>query len=378
VSPPPARRAAGLVAVVLPPREGFSPDAAGAIGLLVQRLGVARSSFDTVVIGGSAATPPFAAPRFLPIRGATLCGRPLNALYAWRVARRLRRLRPALVEVHNRPRIALALARALPATPVLLVLHNDPQAAHGARSAAERAGLLRRLAAVVVVSDWMRARFMAGLPDGTPPPALLPNSIDRAALPPPLPDTARAPEILFAGRLVHNKGADSFVAAAAQALPALPGWRATAIGADGFAAASPDTEFLRTLRHAARDAGVTLAGYRSHADTMAAMARAAIVVVPSRWEEPFGLVALEALANGAALICTRRGALPEVAGDAAVYADPDDPAALAAAIVALARDPARRAVLAAAGRARARAFDVAEAADRLDALRRQVLAPPSA
>ena len=80
------------------------------------------------------------------------------------------------------------------------------------------------------------------------------------------------------------------------------------------------------------------------------MARAAIVVVPSRWQEPFGLVALEALASGAALICADRGGLREVAGDAAVYVDPDDPAALAAAIRALAADAARRAALGQAGR----------------------------
>ena len=53
------------------------------------------------------------------------------------------------------------------------------------------------------------------------------------------------------------------------------------------------------------------------------MTRAAIVIVPSRWNEPFGLTALEALACGAPLIVSPRGGLPEVAGEAAVYANPD-------------------------------------------------------
>ena len=52
------------------------------------------------------------------------------------------------------------------------------------------------------------------------------------------------------------------------------------------------------------------------------MARAAIVVVPSRWSEPFGLTALEALACGAALLCSPRGGLPEVYGQAAQRIDP--------------------------------------------------------
>ena len=68
---------------------------------------------------------------------------------------------------------------------------------------------------------------------------------------------------------------------------------------------------------------------------------------PTPWPEhlveapaqPFGLAALEALASGAALICTRQGALPEVAGEAALYVEPADPAQLAAAITSLATDP---------------------------------------
>ena len=60
-------------------------------------------------------------------------------------------------------------------------------------------------------------------------------------------------------------------------------------------------------------------------------------------------------------------------GEAAIRIDPDDPAALAAAMVALALDPARRAALERAGRARAARFDAPAAAVRLDALRRDVL-----
>ena len=78
------------------------------------------------------------------------------------------------------------------------------------------------------------------------------------------------------------------------------------------------------------------------------MARAAIVVVPSRWPEPFGLTALEAMACGAALLCSPRGGLPEAAGDAAQTIDPDDPAAMAAATCRRrCTDPARARRLAA-------------------------------
>jgi glycosyltransferase involved in cell wall biosynthesis len=101
-------------------------------------------------------------------------------------------------------------------------------------------------------------------------------------------------------------------------------------------------------------------------------------VVPSRWPEPFGLAALEAMACGTPLLCSARGGLAEVTGEAAVRIDPDDPAAMAAAMVALAHDPPRRAALEREGRARAARFDAPAAAARLDALRRDVLAAWSA
>ena len=114
-------------------------------------------------------------------------------------------------------------------------------------------------------------------------------------------------------------------------------------------------------------------GYRDHPDVLDAMARAAIVVVPSRWPEPFGLVALEAMASGAALICAPRGGLPEVAGDAAVYANPDQPSEIAAALLTLGGDEGRRAALAEAGRLRARLFDLPVIAEQLARLRSGVI-----
>ena len=99
------------------------------------------------------------------------------------------------------------------------------------------------------------------------------------------------------------------------------------------------------------------------------MSRAAIVAVPSRWAEPFGMTALEAMACGAALICSDRGGLLEVAGSAALIARPDPPGALEDALFALCSDAQRRMALAEAGTAQARQFDAPAARDRLTRLR---------
>ena len=81
--------------------------------------------------------------------------------------------------------------------------------------------------------------------------------------------------------------------------------------------------------------------------------RAEIVVVSS-FGEGFGMVALEAMERGRAVIASDVGGLPEIvaAGETGLVVPPGDPAALASAIVELARDPARTAACA-AGRERA-------------------------
>ncbi len=363
-----------LVAVVLPPNEGFSPEAVGAIGLVVQRLGAREGApFRTVVLGAARAQQPFAAPEFQPVRLTPWLPAARAARYAWGAARVLRRLRPDLIEVHNRPRIALALARRLPGTPVVLFLHNDPQAMGGMAGPAARDGL-RRLARVLAVSPYVRDRLMEGVPaPWAAMPVVVPNCIDLATLPPPLPQPSRDRAILFAGRLVPEKGVDSFVAACAQALPGLPGWGAEIIGAKRLRPDAARDGYSASVRRAAALAGVRMSGHQPHPAVLAAMARAAIVVVPSRWPEPFGLTALEAMASGAALICSRSGNLPGLVGDAAVVVPPGDPGALAAAMTALASDEPRRTALAAAGLLRARAFDITREAAGLDRIRSDIL-----
>ena len=361
-----------LAAVVLPPREGFGPGQAGALAMIARRLAL-TPGFDTIVLGGPQAGPTFPGIVFEPVTPGLWPPGNTNIRYAAAVAARLPRRQPAVIEVHNRPEIALALATRCPDVPVCLLFNNDPQDMRAARTPRQRTALLSRLALVMTASAWLRDRLMDGVGNVPRAPAVLPNCLDLAELPPPQP---RTDTILFAGRVVENKAPDSFVAACAAALPHLPGWQAQIIGADRFRADSPETAYVAGIRTAAAAANVQMLGYRDHPDVLLAMASAGIVVMPSRWPEPFGLVALEAMASGAPLICSPRGGLPEVAGDAALYADPDDPPALAAAIRALATDPARRAAMSDAGRRRAERFAVGPIRQQLAALRRSVLRRP--
>lgn len=86
------------------------------------------------------------------------------------------------------------------------------------------------------------------------------------------------------------------------------------------------------------------------------LGRASIFVAPARYE-PFGLGVLEAAQAGCALVLGGIDSLREVWHDSAVYVDPDDDDAIAAAICGLVDDEAARMRLADAARARAAAYD---------------------
>jgi len=80
-----------------------------------------------------------------------------------------------------------------------------------------------------------------------------------------------------------------------------------------------------------------------------------LFVFPSLYEG-FGLPVVEAMSCGVPVITSNRGALAEVAADAALLVDPEDPQALSAAMRRVLADSGLRAELSAAGRRRSEAF----------------------
>lgn len=120
--------------------------------------------------------------------------------------------------------------------------------------------------------------------------------------------------------------------------------------------------------------GVTLVTNAAHSDVMGACAHATVSVVPSVWLEPFGQVAVEAMAAGRPVVASRIGGLTDILmPDVGVMVEPGDAAELAAAIGALLADPARRSALGAAGRSRAKLFTASHVAGRMESLLEDVV-----
>ena len=184
-----------------------------------------------------------------------------------------------------------------------------------------------------------------------------------APLPDPPPPPPAEPRLVAVGRLIEIKGFDVLLRAFDVARREVPGLTLELAGAGPLEA---------ELRAQAPE-GVTLLGRVSPVAPL--YERNAIVVVPSRGEG-FGMVALEAAERGRAAIVSDVGGLPEIVadGETGVVVPREDAGALAAAIVDLARSPARVAALGEAARRRALAqFSAGAAVDGVIAVYREEL-----
>ncbi|HEV3211865.1 MAG TPA: glycosyltransferase family 4 protein [Acidimicrobiales bacterium] len=161
--------------------------------------------------------------------------------------------------------------------------------------------------------------------------------------------------LLYVGGLGPHKGTQDLLAAYDRLVDPPP-LVVLGVPMDGQPERWPDGAVVRT--------------HVPHAEVMAAFKSCAMGVVPSRWEEPFGFVALEANAVGRPVVATAVGGLAGVVldGVTGVLVPPRDPAALAAAIQGLLDDPARAAAMGAAGRTHAATYSVRLAAPRFDDL----------
>ncbi|MGA8113314.1 MAG: glycosyltransferase family 4 protein [Actinocatenispora sp.] len=194
---------------------------------------------------------------------------------------------------------------------------------------------------VLVCSSYMRWEVsrLFELPAGKV--RVIPNGVDEAAFRA-TPTAVRAardrfggdgPLVVYAGRLVYEKGVQDLIAAVPRLRRRFPGLRVVVAGdgkyADELTAEVARLRVGRTVR---------FAGFLG-AELPALLAAADCAVVPSRYE-PFGMVAIEAAAAGTPLAVSATGGLaefvePRVTG---VSFPPRDPASLADAVSAVLRD----------------------------------------
>jgi len=286
----------------------------------------------------------------------------IDPLVLGKLVRSIRRARPDVVHTH----LVHADFHGLPAArlarvPLAVSTKHGFNPFRNRRTFATADRTIARLADVHVAISAGLARYLAesegfdasvfevvhyGIEPGPPPPA------------PP-----GEPRLAIVGRLIPIKGHEVLLEAVRLSRDEVPGL-SLEIAGDG----PLDAQLRATVTRLGLDDRVTFLGRVAVPGPV--YERAEIVVVPS-FGEGFGMVALEAMERGRAVIASDVGGLPEIvaAGETGLVVPSGDPATLAETIVELARDPARTQALGAAGRERAlSAFSQARCTERTETL----------
>jgi glycosyltransferase involved in cell wall biosynthesis len=172
----------------------------------------------------------------------------------------------------------------------------------------------------------------------------------------PLPARAAGSWVVgYLGRIAPEKGLDLVAAAFRQLAAALGGAGRVRLHVAGYLPPQ-HRRYLRDIERQIRGWGLAgdyhYAGEVTREEKIAFLAGLDLLAVGTTYPEPKGLYVLEALANGVPVVAPRHGAFPELLAETGggVLVAPGDPAALAAALAELLRDPGRRERLGRAGR----------------------------
>jgi glycogen(starch) synthase len=150
----------------------------------------------------------------------------------------------------------------------------------------------------------------------------------------------RTTDLIYVGRLVSDKGVDLLIEALSIFRESGSKTQLTIVG-DGPGRAKLEKQIsdLRLQPY------VEFKGNQSGHQLAEILNRHRILVVPSRWPEPFGIVALEAIACGCVVVGSEQGGLPEAIGPCGMTFPNNDARALANSLAQLINDPARRDLL---------------------------------
>lgn len=303
-----------------------------------------------------------------PVRGFRHAGA------GWRAVRRLRGLigERGVAVVHANgiaAHVYAGMAARLEGVPAIFHLHDVLAGGWSGQGLVN--AVARRVPAAAIVTP---SRFLADRVGPTRSRVVvIPNGVEEPPADTAPPDAVRdgtARTVVWCGRLQRWKGAHVFLDAAAHVHRRRPDARFVVVGGPLFGLEPDYAAGLERL--AARDGLGGAVRFTGHlADAWPELRRADVVVHSAVRPEPFGLVVIEAMLAGRAVVAAAAGGPTEIVEDGVtgLLTPPGDAGALAQAIEHLLDDDARRASMGRAGRARARElFGADRMARRFEAL----------
>ncbi|HWU28374.1 MAG TPA: glycosyltransferase family 4 protein [Microbacterium sp.] len=234
-----------------------------------------------------------------------------------------RRIREAkLIHIHNRPHYARELREAGFTGAVILHMHNDLRTYVTMDESAE---VFSHIDYVAFCSDFVRDRAVESFP-ALPPSAVVANGVSRSQIDRRVERQPSATlRLIYAGRIIPEKGPLEAVAICGELRRRGIKANLDLVGGTGTGSENGPTQYLSQVEAAVsalnRREGDTVArflGPRPHDEVFDLFAANDIFLLPCSWEEPFGMVALEAMAKGCVPVVSDRGGLPDVVQDGGV------------------------------------------------------------
>lgn len=356
--------------------ETFTPTQSGAIATYIYECcrAAADSGVEPLVVSRDSPAAPFSWDRLILLHYPGTLFRPMSELreralrkvfgiprlgmvmWAWRVAAALRRggCSNATLLLQNDPELAVGLRLLLPRATIVHLFQNQLEARPPWRRVFRSA-----VDAVAAVSnftaDWIAGYY--GVPAGEV--RTVYSGVDADTFRPPADRNGR-PVIGFVGRTGIEKAPDLLLTAALQLSNHTTAFELQLVGSNHWDRFEND-DYQKSLtslaeRLEAKGVPVTRPGHIRRSELPSWLGRSWVHVVPSRWDEPFGLTTLEGMAAGNAVVASASGGTPEVVGDGGLLFSRDDSADLADKLKRLLDSPAELQRWASRARDRAERF----------------------
>jgi len=285
------------ISILLPYKENFSPEYAGAVSLFVKDTTL-RSKYkkDIIVFGHTEYKQKFSI-NYINISFNKKLFHSGSKSYVYNFLKLEKENPSNIIEIHNRPNYFEFLNKKLKAK-IVLYFHNDPLTMIGSKSKNQRINLFNQSYKIIFNSEWSKKRFLKGL-DKTFYKSEKLIVIYQSTNKVKVNLKKKKNWIIFVGKLNRAKGYDLFGKAVVKILNKFPNWKAIAIGDEPREKIIFNHKNLKKL------------GFLKHEKVLNIFTKTSIAVACSRWNEPLGRTGLEASSRGCAVIISNRGGLPE-------------------------------------------------------------------
>ena len=298
--------------ILLPYKEKFDEMKASSVSITVKN-NLSHSSFlNEIKVFGQNVEKPLFNKNFFGIKYSFLSFKRKNYYLADQMLKIIMKSddKNQIIEIHNRPYLLDLIYKKTKIFPITLFFHNDPKTMKGSKSTVEREKILERCAAIYCVSKYIRSQFLDGIKVNNKKVYVLHNGVERTITKFP----TKKKEVLFVGRLVSEKGVDLYIDVVNSVVTMFPDWDFGLIGSYKLGYNNKSNSYACKVIKKFKKIGnqAKFYGFKDHDFVQQKMQDASIIIIPSLWSEPFGLVAAEAMSNGISIIASKVGGIPEI------------------------------------------------------------------